>query len=119
MFKVLLFVAVGLLSAQASARSLMLDDDKQIQFDTAVCGVVAENYARGELRDRGLTPHDVRSEVYKFSDDIYSVLVKTEVVQDYLLVEGPDLGFSCFRCENLKLVVSKESRQKACANEKL
>lgn len=120
MLKVLLFIALGIVSTQAHANpsALINGDDKTVQFDTAFCGVVAENYARGELSDRGMKPHAVYSEVFAFNPgQIYSVLVKTEVYQDFLLVDGPEIGFNCFRCPNLKLVVSKENSKEACKNE--
>lgn len=116
MLKVLLFVAIGLTGAQASADALG-SKDKITQFDNAYCSVVAENYSRGKLSDLGLEGRVTSSEVYQFSDDIYTVLVKTQVYQDSLLIDGPEIGFNCFRCKNSKLVVTQDSMKKACANE--
>lgn len=121
MLKVLLLIlSVGLFSSTATALTLGVIDEQQISFDKAVCGAIAENYARGNLSDKGIKAHSTRAEVFPFSDNIYGVVVKTQVVVDIGLIEkGPDVGYSCFRCPNLKLVVSQESSTEACKNEKL
>lgn len=122
MLKVLVFAVFGIASSQAFAgpADMIKGDDKTVQFDTAYCSVVAENYARGELHKRGMQPHEVRAEVYPFNaGQIYGVSVKTQVYNDFLIQEGPELGYNCFRCPNLKLVVTQENSKEACKNEQL
>lgn len=121
MLKVLLFVALGIISTQARANSSsqMENDENQVRFDTAYCSVYAENYSRGELSDRGMSVNNVYSEVFTIiPGQKYSVLVTTELYQDSLAGDGPEIGFNCFRCPDTKLVVTKESYENACKDKK-
>lgn len=118
MLKVFAFVAAVLMTTPAFATPYMKLSEQQLTFDKVVCSSTAERYAIGKLRDMDIKIHSVRAETSAFSEDIYMVLVSSVIHQDVgLLAEGPQFGFSCFRCPNLKLVVSQESKKDACANE--
>lgn len=118
MLKILSFVAAILVTAQAAASPYMQMTEQQITFDKVVCSVTAENYSRGELAQRDIRVHSVKASTYPMSDDIYGVYVDTEIFQDEGLIgKGPGFAYSCFRCPNLKLVVSQDTMRSACANE--
>ncbi len=126
MLKVITLLSTLLLAAQASATPYMTMTEQQIALDKAYCSVVSENYARGILQDKDMKVHEVRAEVSQFSNDIYTVVVETQIHVDIgLLGKGPQIGFSCVRCPgkgnnmpNLELIVTQDTIKEACAKQK-
>lgn len=118
MLKVITFIATVFVAAQATATPYMQISEQQLAMDKAFCSVQSEFYARGKLQDQDIKVHEARGEAFPMSDDIYGVVVSTMIYVDVGLIgKGPQIAYSCYRCPNLKLVVSENKMQDACKDE--